>query len=150
MTFFVPFERLWFVYGFFSLYVAIRFGFGLAVITNYYIFLITYLIPTFLRKYYLMQGFDEENIININLGMLLLYIFAAVTGRVISDLKKVEINLQRKNEELEQTNKELDRFVYSASHDLSAPLKSLLGLINISRKDPWERRRIISGRWRSV
>jgi signal transduction histidine kinase len=37
---------------------------------------------------------------------------------------------------LEDTNKELDRFVYSASHDLSAPLKSILGLVTISKMDP--------------
>lgn len=38
-----------------------------------------------------------------------------------------------KNEELEKANKELDRFVYSASHDMRAPLSSLLGLIEIVR-----------------
>ncbi len=37
-----------------------------------------------------------------------------------------------KNELLAKTNKELDRFVYSASHDLRAPLTSLLGLIEIA------------------
>jgi signal transduction histidine kinase len=30
-------------------------------------------------------------------------------------------------------NIELDRFVYSVSHDISAPLKSILGLVSISR-----------------
>ena len=30
-------------------------------------------------------------------------------------------------------NVELDRFVYSVSHDISAPLKSILGLVTISR-----------------
>ena len=33
---------------------------------------------------------------------------------------------------LSKANKELDRFVYSTSHDLRAPLTSLLGLINIA------------------
>jgi ligand-binding sensor domain-containing protein/signal transduction histidine kinase len=37
--------------------------------------------------------------------------------------------------ELDTVLAELDRFVYSASHDLSAPLKSVLGLINISRAE---------------
>lgn len=37
---------------------------------------------------------------------------------------------------LNKTVTELDRFVYSASHDLSAPLKSILGLLDIGRKDP--------------
>ncbi|HEY9006738.1 sensor histidine kinase [Ohtaekwangia sp.] len=44
-------------------------------------------------------------------------------------------DLQRANEELMQRNSELDRFVYSASHDLSAPLKSILGLIMVARMD---------------
>lgn len=44
-------------------------------------------------------------------------------------------DLQRTNEELTLRNSELDRFVYSASHDLSAPLKSLLGLITVARMD---------------
>ena len=43
--------------------------------------------------------------------------------------------LLKKNEELTTRNSELDRFVYSASHDLSAPLKSLLGLVNITRME---------------
>jgi len=43
--------------------------------------------------------------------------------------------LQRANEELTVRNNELDRFVYSASHDLSAPLKSILGLIRVARLD---------------
>ena len=43
--------------------------------------------------------------------------------------------LQEVNRELMLRNTELDRFVYSASHDLSAPLKSLMGLINVARMD---------------
>jgi signal transduction histidine kinase len=39
--------------------------------------------------------------------------------------------LQLKNEELKKTNSELDRFVYSASHDLRAPLSSIQGLIKL-------------------
>lgn len=43
--------------------------------------------------------------------------------------------LRLSNEELAQRNTELDRFVYSASHDLSAPLKSILGLISIAKME---------------
>lgn len=41
--------------------------------------------------------------------------------------------LKDQNVALEKANEELDRFVYSASHDLRAPLASTLGLINITR-----------------
>lgn len=41
---------------------------------------------------------------------------------------------QAKNAALQKANAELDRFVYSASHDLRAPLSSMLGLIELARK----------------
>lgn len=43
-----------------------------------------------------------------------------------------------KNEQLQKANGELDRFVYSASHDLKAPLSSLLGLIEVAKLDQKE------------
>ncbi len=135
LTFFIPFQRFWFVYGLFSMYSALRFGFGPAILTNYFIFLITYYIPKVSKDLIGWPDIGQESVINIFLGMLLLYVFAAITGRVISDLKKVELKLQKKNNELGQTNSELDRFVYSVSHDLSAPLKSIRGLVNVSRID---------------
>jgi PAS domain S-box-containing protein len=48
----------------------------------------------------------------------------------ISDRKKAETNLEKRNRELIKTNSELDRFVYSVSHDLRSPLTSILGLIS--------------------
>ncbi len=41
--------------------------------------------------------------------------------------------IQKSNAELIKVNKELDRFVYSASHDLRAPLASVLGLVAIGK-----------------
>lgn len=54
-----------------------------------------------------------------------------VTTRDISDRKKVEEAIRQKNLELEKTNNEIDQFVYSTSHDLRAPLLSVLGLIDL-------------------
>lgn len=49
------------------------------------------------------------------------------------DAYLVKKELKLKNEELVKTNDELNRFVYSASHDLRAPLMSILGLVELSR-----------------
>tara|TARA_R110002051_G_scaffold159564_2_gene231050 strand:- start:7672 stop:9645 length:1974 start_codon:yes stop_codon:yes gene_type:complete len=48
-----------------------------------------------------------------------------------TEKKEAEQKLESQNIELKKTNEELDRFVYSASHELRAPLSSILGLINI-------------------
>ncbi|MCA6078293.1 sensor histidine kinase [Fulvivirga sedimenti] len=50
----------------------------------------------------------------------------------ISERKKAESMVLKQKEELEKANKELDRFVYSVSHDLKSPLSSVLGLITIT------------------
>lgn len=43
--------------------------------------------------------------------------------------------LERSNNELLAANKELDSFVYHTSHDLKAPLKSVLGLVSLSKRE---------------
>jgi PAS domain S-box-containing protein len=49
----------------------------------------------------------------------------------ITDSKEAEKVLREKNRELHKTNEELDRFVYSTSHELRSPLMSVLGLLNL-------------------
>lgn len=43
--------------------------------------------------------------------------------------------IREQNLALKKVNAELDRFVYSASHDLRSPLSSILGLISVARVD---------------
>jgi signal transduction histidine kinase len=49
----------------------------------------------------------------------------------VTEIKQISKQLENQNKELRKTNAELDKFVYSTSHDLRAPLKSVLGLINL-------------------
>jgi signal transduction histidine kinase len=59
-----------------------------------------------------------------------------VYSRDITVQTRTEDLLKRQNEELIKINAELDRFVYSASHDLRAPLMSVKGLLNMIKIDP--------------
>ncbi|HLF52586.1 PAS domain S-box protein [Flavobacterium sp.] len=54
----------------------------------------------------------------------------ACHSRNITERKKARLNLEQRNIELVKTNSELDRFVYSVSHDLRSPLTSILGLLS--------------------
>lgn len=49
-------------------------------------------------------------------------------------LRQNEMQMRNQNVQLVKANAELDRFVYSASHDLRAPLSSISGIINLTNK----------------
>jgi signal transduction histidine kinase len=48
---------------------------------------------------------------------------------------QAELRIRNQNQELLKINKELDNFVYDISHNLRAPLMSLLGLINLVKDE---------------
>jgi len=52
---------------------------------------------------------------------------------------EAEWALRKQNEELVKINNELDSFVYSVSHNLRAPLMSVLGLVNLASKEDKEK-----------
>lgn len=55
------------------------------------------------------------------------------------ELSTVSKELNINNEILAKTNNELDKFMYSSSHDLRAPLASILGLVNLAKLEPMEK-----------
>lgn len=56
-------------------------------------------------------------------------------GIDVTEKRVAEQKFKEQYIELEKINKELDKFVYSASHDLKAPLSSILGLVNVARME---------------
>ena len=49
--------------------------------------------------------------------------------------KTAEQKTKTTNQQLRKTNQELDSFVYSVSHDLRAPISSVLGLLNLAKSE---------------
>jgi len=62
----------------------------------------------------------------------LFYLVLRINYKNEDNLRRNEARIRDQNEQLQKTNTELDRFVYSASHDLRAPLSSVAGLITIA------------------
>lgn len=61
-------------------------------------------------------------------------LFSKLNYQAEKHLIENEKVILEQNEQLAKTNKELDRFVYSVSHDLRAPLSSISGLIQLIEK----------------
>jgi signal transduction histidine kinase len=83
----------------------------------------------------LKMGADDY-VLKSNLARLPSAITNALKQRNIEvKRKKAEKALRRQNEELVKINNELDSFVYSVSHNLRAPLMSVLGLVRLAHED---------------
>jgi signal transduction histidine kinase len=81
----------------------------------------------------LKQGADDY-VLKSNLVRLPTAIINALKQRNVElKRKKAERTLRKQNEELVKINKELDSFVYSVSHNLRAPLMSVLGLLRLAQ-----------------
>ena len=80
----------------------------------------------------LKKGVDDY-ILKSNLSRLPSAIFNAI-GKRKSEKEKLEANeeLKRQNKKLIKANQDLDSFVYSLSHNLRGPLRSVLGLITLT------------------
>lgn len=83
----------------------------------------------------LKQGADDY-VLKSNLTRLPSSIENALKQRELREQrKKADFELRSQNEELVKINRELDSFVYSVSHNLRAPLMSVLGLLNLVKKE---------------
>ncbi|MBC7381504.1 MAG: hybrid sensor histidine kinase/response regulator [Bacteroidia bacterium] len=86
---------------------------------------------------------DEQNLMNaINKGQVFRYIKKPWVEEDIRSAVKESFDffitknsLELKNKELVEAYRDLDRFVYSVSHDLRSPLMGILAIANLLNKD---------------
>jgi signal transduction histidine kinase len=82
---------------------------------------------------------QEPNKIHELLNILTAAFFTGACAVFIIELHTMaEKSLREKKDDLAKVNEELDRFVYSASHDMRAPLLSIQGLVNIALMETYD------------
>ncbi|HTF18502.1 MAG TPA: HAMP domain-containing sensor histidine kinase [Chryseolinea sp.] len=78
----------------------------------------------------------DDYILKSNLSRLPSAVRRALKERKLTYLKReARRALRKQNTELIKVNKELDSFVYSVSHNLRAPLTSVMGLLNLMQRE---------------
>jgi signal transduction histidine kinase len=82
---------------------------------------------------YIQISFIINFLLCIITSTLILFFLINLNSESEKELTDKEHAVVLKNQELEKINKELDRFVYSVSHDLRSPLSSVLGIINLAK-----------------
>ncbi|MEQ9591042.1 MAG: HAMP domain-containing sensor histidine kinase [Cyclobacteriaceae bacterium] len=70
----------------------------------------------------------------INIGSAVVILVYAIIS-LMQGSENYEARITQQVKDVQKLNKELDNFVYSASHDLKAPLSSLRGLIALANKE---------------
>jgi len=140
LGFVISFDKYWFIYGVCATFIAVRHGFCYVIFINGIIFIFNYILPLINFDNLQFGWHGSTPLFNVHLGMSSMFFGSALIGRVISDLRNSETKLIDQKKQMEETNvqlskanHEMDRFVYSVSHDISAPLKSIKGLIAISK-----------------
>jgi signal transduction histidine kinase len=122
-----------------SLYGFKRWPLALAfIMLAFILYLITYFygFPWMEKRQFSDQLVRLLFIVNLTSGLIIscyaVFLLSKLNHKSEAELHKKETMVVAQNEELKKTNAELDRFVYSASHDLRAPLSSILGLVTLS------------------
>lgn len=69
-------------------------------------------------------------------SICIIFFLLSINHRWEAALEKNEKELKQKNIDLTTLNADLDRFVYSTSHDLRSPLRSMRGLIHLAQITP--------------
>lgn len=85
-------------------------------------------------KFMVNEGFNEDELKNDEETNEIANLSQAFV-KLSRKLKTQFAEIQSQNRELKKLNEELDRFIYSAAHDLKSPLASMEGLVILAEKE---------------
>jgi signal transduction histidine kinase len=83
---------------------------------------------------YIKVSFVLNYAISLAVTVAIVFFLGSLNESSERELLERERSEREKNEQLQKVNTELDRFVYSVSHDLRSPLSSISGLVNVAKK----------------
>ncbi|WP_165823911.1 sensor histidine kinase [Pseudochryseolinea flava] len=63
------------------------------------------------------------------------HVYFTILVRDVTKRQKIESDLASKNEQINKLTAQIEKFLYSTSHDLRSPLTSILGLVNLMRME---------------
>lgn len=101
--------------------------------------ILSVLIRTWLPKLPLLEVATPQLVFVINLTLSIgmtaafVYLMMRLNEDVEAKLRRLAEEVKQKNNDLQRTNEQLDRFVYSASHDIKVPVMAIKGLANLAR-----------------
>jgi signal transduction histidine kinase len=109
---------------------------GIILLSSLLFFYMTFYSPFRSIDLTLTSAYIEENL-KISFGIaslasaVIVFYLMRVNRQVENKLTAKDLSLQQRNQDLQTANTALDKFFYSVSHDLRAPLTSMQGLIQL-------------------
>jgi signal transduction histidine kinase len=91
-------------------------------------------LSTTMGKFMVNEGFNEDELKSDEETNEIANLSQAFV-KLSRKLKTQFAEIQSQNRELKKLNEELDRFIYSAAHDLKSPLASMEGLVILAEKE---------------
>lgn len=94
-----------------------------------------------MEKFMVKEGLNEYDLANTTDTYEVNHLaqsFITMSRKLKAQFAEIEQSsrlLKTQNRELKKLNGELDRFIYSAAHDLKSPLASLTGLVHLAKRE---------------